>query len=280
MLPLSERTALSGRSRSSTVDAVDSAAPSSPELSTQAEVSAEIQAIAADSSAGPPRQPLLDYPPYRSSVLRHPTKDLEPADPEGVELWAPVFGERDVDAAEADLTLQHEGEPIGERMVVTGRVLDGDGRPVRRQLVEIWQANAAGRYVHQRDQHPAPLDPSFTGMGRCLTDDDGGYRFTTVKPGPYPWRNHTNAWRPAHIHFSLFGTELTQRLVTQMYFPGDPLFALDPIYQSVVDPDSRARLVATYDHDLTQPEWATGYRWDVVLTGAHRTPFDSDREGA
>jgi len=280
MLPLSERTALSGRSRSSTVDAVDSAASSPPELSTQAEVSAEIEAIAAGPSPGPQRQPRLDYPPYRSSVLRHPTKDLEPADPEGVELWAPVFGEREVDAAEADLTLQHDGEPIGERMVVTGRVLDGDGRPVRRQLVEIWQANAAGRYVHERDQHPAPIDPSFTGMGRCLTEDNGGYRFTTVKPGPYPWRNHTNAWRPAHIHFSLFGTELTQRLVTQMYFPGDPLFALDPIYQSVVDPDGRARLVATYDHDLTQPEWATGYCWDIVLTGAHRTPFDSDREDA
>jgi protocatechuate 3,4-dioxygenase beta subunit len=280
MLPLSESTALSGRSRSSTVDAVDSAAPSSLELSSQAEISAEIEAIAARSSPGPQRQPLLDYPPYRSSVLRHPTKDLEPADPEGVELWAPVFGARDVHAAEADLTLQHEGDPIGERMVVTGRVLDGDGRPVRRQLVEIWQANAAGRYVHQRDQHPAPLDPSFTGMGRCLTDDDGGYRFTTVKPGPYPWRNHTNAWRPAHIHFSLFGTELAQRLVTQMYFPGDPLFALDPILQSVVDPDRRARLVATYDHDLTQPERATGYRWDIVLTGTHRTPFDSDRQDA
>jgi protocatechuate 3,4-dioxygenase, beta subunit len=280
MLPLSESTALSGRGRSSTVDAVDSAAASSPELSTQAEISAEIEAIAAGSSPGLERQPLLDYPPYRSSILRHPTKDLEPADPEGVELWAPVFGERDVHAAEADLTRRHGGEPTGERMVVTGRVLDGDGRPVRRQLVEIWQANAAGRYVHQRDQHPAPLDPSFTGVGRCLTDGDGGYRFTTVKPGPYPWRNHTNAWRPAHIHFSLFGTELTQRLVTQMYFPGDPLFALDPILQSVVDPDGRARLVATYDHDVTQPEWATGYRWDIVLTGTHRTPFDSDREDA
>ena len=124
---------------------------------------------------------------------------------------------------------------------MTGRVLDGDGRPVRHQLVEIWQANAGGRYIHQRDQHPAPLDPNFTGMGRCLTDDDGSYRFTTIKPGPYPWRNHRNAWRPAHIHFSLFGTEFTQRLITQMYFPGDPLFALDPIYQSIVDPAARER---------------------------------------
>ena len=121
--------------------------------------------------------------------------------------------------------------PIGERMVVTGRVVDGDGRPVRHQLVEIWQANAGGRYIHKRDQHPAAIDPNFTGTGRCLTDGDGVYRFTTIKPGPYPWKNHRNAWRPAHIHFSLFGTEFTQRMVTQMYFPGDPLFALDPIYQ-------------------------------------------------
>lgn len=221
-------------------------------------------------------QPRRDYAPYRSSLLRHPTKDLHHADPEGVELWAPCFGERDVDPLESDLTIQGGGEPIGERMVVTGRVLDGDGRPVRHQLVEVWQANAGGRYVHKRDQHPAPLDPNFTGVGRCITDDQGRYRFTTIKPGPYPWRNHHNAWRPAHIHFSLFGTDFTQRLVTQMYFPGDPLFALDPIYQSIVDPRARERLVATYDHDLTQHEWATGYRWDVVLTGSHRTPLEGD----
>ncbi|PWJ54406.1 protocatechuate 3,4-dioxygenase, beta subunit [Quadrisphaera granulorum] len=221
-------------------------------------------------------QPRLDYAPYRSSLLRHPTKDLHHADPEGVELWAPCFGERDIDPLESDLTIQGGGEPIGERMVVTGRVLDGDGRPVRRQLVEIWQANAGGRYVHKRDQHPAPLDPNFTGVGRCITDDQGHYRFTTIKPGPYPWRNHHNAWRPAHIHFSLFGTDFTQRLVTQMYFPGDPLFALDPIYQSIVDPKARQRLVATYDHDITQHEWATGYRWDIVLTGGHRTPLEGD----
>ena len=167
-------------------------------------------------------QPRLDYPPYRSSLLRHPTKDLQHADPEGVELWAPVFGHHDVGAARGRPDHPARGEPIGERMVVTGRVLDGDGRPVRRQLVEIWQANAGGRYIHQRDQHPAAIDPNFTGVGRCLTDDDGSYRFTTIKPGPYPWKNHRNAWRPAHIHFSLFGTEFTQRIVTQMYFPGRP----------------------------------------------------------
>jgi protocatechuate 3,4-dioxygenase beta subunit len=242
----------------------------------QADVTAEIDAIAGSYVDGSETQPRLDYPPYRSSLLRHPTKALQQADPEGVELWAPVFGERDLDALEADLTIQHTGDPLGERLVVTGRVLDGDGRPVRGQLVEIWQANAAGRYIHQRDQHPAPLDPNFTGMGRCLTDADGSYAFTTIKPGPYPWRNHQNAWRPAHIHFSLFGTEFTQRMVTQMYFPGDPLFPLDPIYQSVVDPAARERLVATYDHDVTRPEWSTGYRWDIVLTGPHRTLLEVD----
>ena len=228
----------------------------------------------------PETQPRLDYAPYRSSMLRHPTKDLHHADPEGIELVAPVFGHRDVGRLESDLTIQDGGEPIGERLVVTGRVLDGDGRPVRRQLVEVWQANSAGRYIHKRDQHPAPIDPHFTGVGRTLTDDDGRYTFTTIKPGPYPWKNHHNAWRPAHIHFSLFGTAFTQRLVTQMYFPGDPLFALDPIYQSIVDPAARARLVATYDHSVTQHEWATGYTWDIVLTGSHRTPFEDPEEEA
>jgi protocatechuate 3,4-dioxygenase beta subunit len=156
-------------------------------------------------------------------------------------------------------------------MTITGRVHDGDGRPVSHQLVEIWQANSGGRYLHQRDQHPAPLDPNFTGMGRCLTDAEGIYRFVTIKPGPYPWKNHRNAWRPAHIHFSLFGTDFSQRLVTQMYFPGDPLLPLDPIYQSITDQRARDRLVARYDHDVTSPEWCTGYRWDIVLTGAART---------
>jgi protocatechuate 3,4-dioxygenase beta subunit len=240
-------------------------------LPTQADISAEI--AAARSAAGGP-QPRLDYPPYRSTVRRHPTRPPQPVDPEGVELWAPVFGPQDVAADEADLTVQHAGEPIGERMVVTGRVLDGDGRPVAHQLVEIWQANAAGRYRHRGDAHPAPLDPNFTGAGRCLTGADGSYRFVTIRPGPYPWRNHTNAWRPAHIHFSLFGTEFTQRLVTQMYFPGDQLAELDPIYQSITDERARQRLVAAYDHDVTTPEWSMGYRWDIVLTGGHSTPFE------
>jgi protocatechuate 3,4-dioxygenase beta subunit len=246
--------------------------------STQAGVSAEIAEIAAACAASGTTgtRTRLDYPPYRSSVLRHPTKDPHHADPEDIELWSPVFGQRDVDPLEADLTIAHHGEPVGERTVVTGRVLDGEGRPVRHQLVEIWQANAGGRYRHQRDQHPAALDPHFTGVGRCLTDADGTYTFTTIKPGPYPWKNHHNAWRPAHIHFSVFGTEFTQRLITQMYFPNDPLFALDPIFQAVTDPAARERLVASYDHEVTTHEWATGYRWDIVLTGTHRTPTEQE----
>jgi protocatechuate 3,4-dioxygenase, beta subunit len=248
-------------------------ATSDSAASTQAEINAEIAERAAEYAAAGTveTQPRLDYAPYRSSVLRHPTKDLHHADPDEIELTAPVFGPQDVGAFEADLTIQHRGEPIGERMLVTGRVLDAAGRPVVGQLVEIWQANAAGRYIHQRDQHHAPIDPNFTGAGRCLTRADGTYSFLTIKPGPYPWRNHDNAWRPAHIHFSLFGTAFTQRLVTQMYFPGDPLFPLDPIYQSVRDPRARDQLVATYDHSLTQPETLLGYRWDIVLDGPDRT---------
>lgn len=243
----------------------------------QSEISAEIAEIEADyrRTGVLGTQPRLDYPPYRSSLLRHPTNALVPADPEALELSGPCFGDRDVDPSDCDLTIQHTGEPLGERIVVTGRVVDGAGRPVRRQLVEIWQANASGRYRHQRDQHPAPLDPNFTGAGRCLTDDTGGYRFTTIKPGPYPWRNHHNAWRPAHIHFSLFGSDFTQRMITQMYFPADPLLALDPIYSSVNDPLARTRLVAAYDHDVSISEWATGYRWDIVLDGDSHTPMVS-----
>ena len=250
--------------------------------SSQADVSAEIEAIAKeyqrDATDRPETQPRLDYPPYRSSILRHPTKDLHHTDPETIETVAPCFGHQDVDVLESDLTIQHGGEPIGERMVVTGRVLDGDARPVANQLVEIWQANAAGRYIHKRDQHHAPVDPNFTGVGRALTGPDGSYRFTTIKPGPYPWRNHGNAWRPAHIHFSLFGTAFTQRMITQMYFKGDPLFALDPIYQAIVDQQSRDRLVASYDHEVTQHEWNTGYRWDIVLTGSHSTPMEREED--
>ena len=247
-------------------------------LASQAVITAEIERIREEDarSVVPRSQPRIDFAPYRSSILRHPTKDLHQADPETIELASPVFGHQDVKPLEADLTIQQNGEPIGERIRISGRVLDGDGRPVRRQLVEIWQANAAGRYVHKRDQHPAPIDPNFTGAGRALTDEQGTYSFLTIKPGPYPWRNHRNAWRPAHVHFSIFGTEFTQRMITQMYFPGDPLFPLDPIYQSITDQHARDRLVAHYDHDSSEHEWLLGYRWDIVLTGSHATWTERD----
>lgn len=239
---------------------------------------AEYLARRAD-GAEPEDQPARDYLPYRSAALRHPKQPLVAVDkdPEATELWTPVFGVNDITEIDNDLTRQRQGEPIGERMTVTGRVTDRGGRPVRGQLIEIWQSNAAGRYAHQRDQHPAPLDPNFTGFGRALTDDEGRYTFTTIKPGPYPWRNHTNAWRPAHIHFSLFGTAFTQRLVTQMYFPGDPLFPYDPILQSVTDDSARERLIAAYDHDLSVSEYSTGYRWDIVLDGPSATWIEEGR---
>ncbi|MGN9785381.1 protocatechuate 3,4-dioxygenase subunit beta [Nonomuraea sp. ZG12] len=212
-------------------------------------------------------------PGYGSTVLRAPSQPpvTFKADPDAIELTSPVFGHQEVGALDADLTRQHDGEPIGERIIVTGRVLDADGRPVRDSLIELWQANSAGRYAHLGDQHPAPLDPNFTGGGRCLTDADGRYRFVTIKPGAYPWRNHPNAWRPAHLHFSVFGQAFTQRLITQMYFPGDPLMALDPIYQSIPDDAARQRLISSYAHDVTEPEWALGYTFDIVLG---RTPVE------
>jgi protocatechuate 3,4-dioxygenase, beta subunit len=211
------------------------------------------------------------HPDYRSTVSRAPSRALLPLPEELHRLVAPVFGEDRVTPADADLTSGHSGEPLGERIIVTGRVLDEDRHPVRDALLEVWQANAAGRYLHEIDQHPAPLDPNFTGAGRTVTDDEGRYRFVTVKPGAYPWQNHQNAWRPAHIHFSVFGRAFTQRLVTQMYFPGDPLFAHDPIFNSVRDPKARDLLVAWFDLDTTEPEWALGYRWDIVLRS---TPFE------
>jgi protocatechuate 3,4-dioxygenase beta subunit len=211
------------------------------------------------------------YPDYRSTELRAPKRPLLPLPGELHDLHAPVFGEDAVSPLDSDLTRRHGGEPLGERIIVHGRVLDEDGRPVRGSLLEIWQANAAGRYVHERDRHPAPLDPNFTGAGRALTDGEGRYRFITVKPGAYPWQNHPNAWRPAHIHFSLFGRAFTQRLVTQMYFPGDPLFEFDPIFQSVRDETARARMVSSFDLATTEPDWALAYHFDIVL---RRTPFE------
>jgi protocatechuate 3,4-dioxygenase beta subunit len=215
------------------------------------------------------------FPDYRSTALRAPSKPLLLLPHTLSELTGPVFGHDAVGELDDDLTLGQAGEPLGERIIVTGRVTDRDGRPVRSALIEIWQANAAGRYVHEVDQHPAPLDPNFTGAGRCLTDDDGRYRFVTVKPGAYPWKNHPNAWRPAHIHLSLFGRAFTNRLVTQMYFPGDPLFAYDPIFQSVRDRRARERLVCAFDLETTVPEWALAYRFDVVLGGPTETPMEA-----
>jgi protocatechuate 3,4-dioxygenase, beta subunit len=218
--------------------------------------------------------PPYDYPDYRSTALRAPTKALLPLPQTLSELTGPVFPEVALDELDSDLTRQHAGEPLGERILVSGRVLERDGRRVQNALVEIWQANAAGRYMHESDRHPAPLDANFTGAGRCLTDAEGFYRFATIKPGAYPWRNHPNAWRPAHIHFSLFGRAFTQRLVTQMYFPGDPLLDFDPIFQSVRDPNARARLISSFDWETTEPEWALGYRFDIVLGGPAATPLE------
>jgi protocatechuate 3,4-dioxygenase, beta subunit len=205
-------------------------------------------------------------PAYTSTLLRAPARPLmlPKLGPDAVEATSPVFGQHELGSLDHDLTRHGSTEPLGERIIVTGRVLDPGGRPVSGTLVEIWQANAAGRYAHLSDQHPAPLDPGFAGAGRCLTDEEGRYQFVTIKPGAYPWRNHHNAWRPAHIHFSVFGTAFTQRLVTQMYFPGDPLFAHDPIFQSVPE-FARERLIAAFDLDTTVPEWALGYQWDIVL---------------
>ena len=214
------------------------------------------------------------HPPYASTRKRAPSKPLVIIPHTLSELTGPAFGHDAVRDSEDDLTRQHAGQPLGERIIVSGRVTDEDGRPVGGTLIEIWQANAAGRYIHVADQHPAPLDPNFTGAGRVLTDAEGRYRFTTVKPGAYPWRNHPNAWRPAHIHLSLFGPSFLTRLVTQMYFPSDPLFAFDPIYQSIPDETARERLVSRFDLDITEPEWALGYRFDIVLRGRDATPTE------
>jgi protocatechuate 3,4-dioxygenase beta subunit len=219
-------------------------------------------------------QPRLLYPPYQSTIKRAPTKPLIRLPQNFSDLAAPVYGYLPIGETDNDLTRQHAGEPLGERIVVAGQVLDEDGRPVPNTLVEIWQCNAAGRYAHARDDHPAPVDPNFSGAGRAVTNAEGRYRFVSIKPGAYPWRNHPNAWRPAHIHFSLFGTSFQTRLITQMYFPNDPLFAYDPILQSVPDDRARQRLVSTFDLSLTQPEWALGYRFDIVLRGRNSTPFE------
>ena len=215
------------------------------------------------------------YADYLATRVRAPRRPLVFLPHTLSEVTGPVFGDERVEDGEADLTTRHDGEPLGERIIVSGRVVDEDGRAVRDTLIEMWQANAAGRYHHDVDRHPAPLDPNFEGAGRCLTDAEGRYRFVTVKPGAYPWKNHDNAWRAAHIHLSLFGPAFATRLVTQMYFPGDPLFFQDPIFNSVRDPAGRDRMISSFDLDTTVPEWALAYRFDVVLRGREATPREA-----
>src|SRR5688500_6968976 len=220
-------------------------------------------------------QPDYLYPPYASTVKRSPSQPLVPMQATLSEITGPVFGFDRILANDADLTKQGAGDAIGERIVVTGRVLDGNARPVPHTLVEIWQANSAGRYPHRRDNHDAPIDPNFHGAGRTITDAQGRYRFVTIKPGEYPWRNHYNAWRPAHIHFSVFGPSFLTRLITQMYFPGDPLLEYDPMFMSIPDAQARQRLVSTFDWEHTIPEQALGYRFDIVLRGRDETPAEN-----
>ena len=219
-------------------------------------------------------QPPFLYPPYTSTVRRAPAKPLIQLQHTLSELTGPLYGHNPIGETDNDLTRQHPGEPIGERIIVAGQVMDEDGRPIPHTLTELWQSNAAGRYRHNQDGHPAPLDPNFTGAGRTMTDHNGNYRFMTIKPGAYPWRNHPNAWRPAHIHFSLFGPCFITPLVTQMYFPNDPLMPFDPISQSIPDERARRRLISHFDLSLTEPEFALGYRFDFVLRGREATPFE------
>jgi protocatechuate 3,4-dioxygenase, beta subunit len=224
----------------------------------------------------PGTHPDNDSPDYRSTALRHPTKPLHLLPHRLTEITGPLFGAERVQPGDDDLTHYNGGEALGQRIIVHGRLLDSDGRALPNSLIEVWQANTGGRYRHVNDQWPAPLDPHFNGLGRTVTDANGHYQLTTIRPGAYPWRNHHNAWRPAHIHFSLFGRAFTQRLVTQMYFPDDPLFFQDPIFNSVPDEKARARMISSYDHDVTTDHWALGFKFDIVLRGREQTPFERE----
>jgi len=213
------------------------------------------------------------YPDYRSTRLRSPKEALV-ALPEGsFDIAGPLVPRGFVKNGDNDLTVHGSSAPLGEKMILVGRVTDEDGRPVRDSLVEIWQANASGRYHHPGDNHEAPLDPNFHGIGRTFTDSQGMYRFVTIKPGSYPWQNHPFAWRPQHIHFSLLGNAPVQRLVTQMYFPGDPLLAIDPVYQSIPDAKARERLICSQHLETGIEMIALGYQFDIVLAGAKSTPM-------
>ena len=213
-------------------------------------------------------------PEFKSSRLRAPRQPLISLRHTLSEVTGPVFGHKSVAGHENNLTTQRDGAPIGQRIVLSGRVLDGHGRPVPNTLIEMWQANAAGRYIHKWDRYDAPVDPNFDGVGRCLTDDQGRYEFVTIKPGPYPFANHHNAWRPAHIHLSVFGPAFVTRLVTQMYFPGDPLLGQDPVFNSVPGVRARERLICRFDLEATIPDWANAYRFDLVLRGRNTTPTE------
>lgn len=221
--------------------------------------------------------PPSHWPDYRSTVARSPRQAPLAIPQTLTEVTGPGDWGRLMGPAMLDLTTQHKAAPQGQRIVVTGRVLDEDGRPVPNTVVEIWQANAAGRYIHAKDDWPAPLDPNFTGVGRVITDAEGRYRYVTIRPGAYPWGNHKNAWRPAHIHLSLLGPAFATRLVTQMYFPDDPLIEIDPIANAVPMP-YRQRLVSRFDIDATVPNWALGYVFDIVLKGRDQTPFEDDHD--
>ena len=233
------------------------------------------------------QHPSFIYPDYKSSLLRGPTKsEIELSDlykgsnnSSPLETTASLLSRFSADELERDLTrnASQGGIPIGERIVVSGRVTDHWGKPVRGALIEVWQANAAGRYAHKVDDREAPLDPNFQGAGRCITDNDGNYRFYTIKPGAYPWKNHPNAWRPQHIHFSVIGDSLSNRLITQMYFPGDPLLDFDPIFKSVPQ-QAASRLVSGFDLSITEPDFALGYGFNIVLAGPNATPADDHED--
>ncbi|MFC7738041.1 protocatechuate 3,4-dioxygenase subunit beta [Roseomonas sp. GCM10028921] len=225
----------------------------------------------------PATQPPLNSPAYGSTAARHPKQPLLELPHTLTETSSPLFtAARYPELADLTVLENGAGHAMGERIIVGGRLTDEDGRPVRHAMVEVWQANAAGRYNHEGDTHDAPLDPNFRGRGRVFTDENGFYRYVTIRPGAYPWRNHHNAWRPNHIHYSLFGSGFAQRMITQMYFPGDPLLPLDPIFNTVSDEAARNRLVSKFDLELTQPEWALGYRFDIVLRGREATPMEDD----
>jgi protocatechuate 3,4-dioxygenase beta subunit len=226
-------------------------------------------------------QPPAFFEAYKSSVSRSPRQALLSLPQTMSEMTGPVFGHGDVDPIDNDLLSNYAktGLPIGERIILHGRVLDENGRPVPKTLVEIWQANAGGRYRHRNDTYLAPIDPNFGGCGRTITDEAGYYVFRTVKPGAYPWRNWINSWRPAHIHVSVFGASFSQRLITQLYFEGDPLIRSCPIVASIPDPEAVEQLIAVLDLNAAEPMDCLAYKFDIVLRGRRSTLFENRLEG-